>query len=301
MQGMKELRARALPGIVGVLLALALEALAVYLFVRGATALDEGGPPLLGHGGVDLVVSFVLLAAGTVVATGLVIVQPNYSRSVIFLGRYLGTLREAGWWWTVPLTSKPAVSLRVRNFESEKLKVNDLRGNPIQIAAVVVWRVIDAARALFEVDQYEEFVKIQSETALRHIASQYPYDHFEDESTPSLRENTDRVSQALAQELQERLAVAGVEVLDARLTHLAYSPEIAHAMLQRQQAEAVVAARAKIVEGAVGMVEMALRELQRSGLVDLDDERRAAMVNNLMVAIVGERAVQPVMNAGTIY
>ncbi|EKP94432.1 SPFH domain-containing protein [Thermaerobacter subterraneus] len=298
---MKELRARALPGIVGVLLALALEALAVYLFVRGATALDEGGPPLLGHGGVDLVVSFVLLAAGTVVATGLVIVQPNYSRSVIFLGRYLGTLREAGWWWTVPLTSKPAVSLRVRNFESEKLKVNDLRGNPIQIAAVVVWRVIDAARALFEVDQYEEFVKIQSETALRHIASQYPYDHFEDESTPSLRENTDRVSQALAQELQERLAVAGVEVLDARLTHLAYSPEIAHAMLQRQQAEAVVAARAKIVEGAVGMVEMALRELQRSGLVDLDDERRAAMVNNLMVAIVGERAVQPVMNAGTIY
>ena len=298
---MKETRAWALPGIVGLLPVLALEAGAVYLFVRGVLALESGADPVLGHGGVDLGVSLVALVAGILLASGWLIVQPNYSRSVVFLGRYLGTLRDPGWWWTAPLTSKPAVSLRVRNFESEKLKVNDLRGNPIQIAAVVVWRVVDAARALFEVDQYEEFVKIQSETALRHIASQYPYDNFEDHSAPSLRENTDSVSQALARELQERLAVAGVEVLDARLTHLAYSPEIAHAMLQRQQAEAVVAARAKIVEGAVGMVEMALAELQRSGLVDLDHERRAAMINNLMVAIVGERAAQPVINTGTIY
>ncbi|HEY8488953.1 MAG TPA: SPFH domain-containing protein [Thermaerobacter sp.] len=298
---MKERRAWALPGIVGLLASLVLAAASVYLFITGVSALDSGTRGVLGHGGIDLVASLLALAGAAAVASGMVIVQPNYSRSVVLLGRYLGTLREPGWWWTVPLAAHPAVSLRVRNFESEKLKVNDLRGNPIQIAAVVVWRVVDPARALFEVDAYEDFVKIQSETALRHIASQYPYDHFEDHRAPSLRENTDSVSQALAQELQERLAVAGVEVLDARLTHLAYAPEIAHAMLQRQQAEAVVAARAKIVEGAVGMVEMALQELQRSGLVDLDAERRAAMVNNLMVAIVGERAAQPVINAGTLY
>ncbi|ADU50511.1 band 7 protein [Thermaerobacter marianensis DSM 12885] len=298
---MKETRAWALPGIVGLVLALALGGAAVYLFIRGVSALESGAVPVLGHGGVDVTAGVLALIAAIIVASGMLIVQPNYSRSVVFLGRYLGTLREPGWWWTVPLTSQPAVSLRVRNFESEKIKVNDLRGNPIQIAAVVVWRVVDAARALFEVDKYEEFVKIQSETALRHIASQYPYDTFEDHSATSLRENTDIVSQALAQELQERLAVAGVEVLDARLTHLAYAPEIAHAMLQRQQAEAVVAARAKIVEGAVGMVQMALAELQRHGVVELDDERRAAMINNLMVAIVGERAAQPVINTGTLY
>ena len=298
---MQETRVRARPGVLGLLVVLFLSAGGVYLFIRGAVATTGDALPLLGQAAMDMVLGGLGTLLAAILATGLVVVQPNLSRSIIFFGRYLGTLRESGWWWTVPLTSKPAVSLRVRNFESEKLKVNDLRGNPIQIAAVVVWRVVDAARALFEVDQYEEFVKIQSETALRHIASQYPYDHFEDRDAPSLRENTDTVSQALARELQERLAVAGVEVLDARLTHLAYSPEIAHAMLQCQQAEAVVAARAKIVEGAVGMVEMALAELQRSGLVDLDHERRAAMINNLMVAIVGERAAQPVINTGTIY
>ncbi|MFS8640137.1 MAG: SPFH domain-containing protein, partial [Symbiobacteriaceae bacterium] len=256
---------------------------------------------LLGHAVVDIIVSVLVYVTAMILASGFVVVQPNLSRSIIFFGRYLGTLRESGWWWTVPLTSKPAVSLRVRNFDSDRLKVNDYRGNPIEIAAVVVWRVVDPAKALFEVDHYEEFVKIQSETALRHIASQYPYDTFEDDNAPSLRGNTDEVSADLAKELQERLAVAGVEVIDARLTHLAYAPEIAHAMLQRQQAEAVVAARKKIVEGAVGMVEMAIAELQRQGVIELDDERRANMINNLMVAIVSERSAQPVINAGTLY
>ncbi|HEX6989491.1 MAG TPA: SPFH domain-containing protein [Bacillota bacterium] len=250
---------------------------------------------------VDIILALVVLLGALILSSGLVIVQPNVSRSLILFGRYAGTLRTAGWWLTTPLTAKPAVSLRVRNFDSQTLKVNDLRGNPIEIGAVVVWRVIDAARALFEVDAYEDFVKIQSETAVRHIASQYPYDSFDDEREPSLRGNTDNVSADLAAELQERLGVAGVEVLEARLTHLAYAPEVANAMLQRQQAEAVVAARAKIVEGAVGMVQMAVQELQRTQVIDLDDERKATMINNLMVAIVSERAAQPVINAGTLY
>ena len=298
---MQETRVRALPGVLGLLVVLFLSAGGVYLFIRGAMATTGDAAPLLGHAAADMVLGGLGSLLAVILATGLVVVPPNLSRSVIFFGRYLGTLRDSGWWWTVPLTSKPAVSLRVRNFDSDRLKVNDLRGNPIEIAAVVVWRVVDAAKALFEVDHYEDFVKIQSETALRHIASQYPYDTFEDHNAPSLRGNTDDVSADLAKELQERLAVAGVEVLDARLTHLAYAPEIAHAMLQRQQAEAVVAARAKIVEGAVGMVQMALEELQRHGVIELDDERRATMINNLMVAIVSERAAQPVLNAGTLY
>lgn len=298
---MKERRAASLPGVLGFLVFLLLAAASLYVFVRGIRAVTVGDPPLLGNGAVDVVAGVSGFVVALLVTTGLVVVQPNVSRSVVFFGRYLGTLRESGWWWTVPLASTPAVSLRVRNFDGQRLKVNDLKGNPVEIAAVVVWRVVDPAKALFEVDAYEEFVRIQSETALRHIASQYPYDTFEDEHAASLRGNTDDISRSLARELQERLAVAGVQVLDARLTHLAYAPEIAHAMLQRQQAEAVVAARKKIVEGAVGMVEMALEELQRHGVIELDDERRATMINNLMVAIVSERAAQPVLNAGTLY
>lgn len=284
---MKEKEVWAISGFYGFLASLLLLVGGTYLFTTTAIAGIMGG-----------IFCYLL---GFILSTGLLVVEPNTSRSVVFLGRYLGTLRRSGWWFTAPLTSRPAVSLRVRNFQGDKLKVNDHRGNPIEIAAVVVWRVVDVAQALFEVEQYQEFVKIQSETAVRHIASQYPYDSFEGITGTSLRENTDEVSEALKKDLQERLKVAGVEVLDARLTHLAYAPEIAPAMLQRQQAEAVVAARAKIVEGAAGMVEDALEKLEKAGVLDLDPERRAAMINNLLVAIVGERGVQPVINTGSIY
>lgn len=279
-----------IPGIAGLLLIL----LATVAMVAG---IYQGGStgsvfPFLG---AVLALLFIVT-----VASGMHTVQPNEAAVIVFLGRYLGTNRNNGWWLTVPFTTKRKVSLRVRNFNSEKLKVNDANGSPIEIAAVVVFRVVDAARAVFDVDNYEQFVDIQSETALRHLANLYPYDSFSDDER-SLRGNPDELSRELSEELQERLAVAGVEVLEARLSHLAYAPEIAHAMLQRQQAAAIVAARQQIVEGAVGMVQMAIEELQRQGVVELDEERKAVMINNLMVAIVGERAVQPVVNTGTIY
>jgi regulator of protease activity HflC (stomatin/prohibitin superfamily) len=233
-------------------------------------------------------------------STGLVIVQPNQSAVVTFFGRYAGTIRESGIWLTIPLSSRKKVSLRVRNFNSAKLKVNDVNGNPIEIAAVIVFRVVDAAKAVFDVDNYEEFVEIQSESALRHVASKYPYDHFEGEGL-SLRGNSDEISTELAAELQERLSIAGVEMKEAKLTHLAYSTEIASAMLQRQQAAAILAARKIIVEGAVGMVEMAIARLEAEGIVKLDEERKAAMINNLMVAIVSDKAASPVINTGSLY
>ncbi|MFO7246719.1 MAG: SPFH domain-containing protein [Thermaerobacter sp.] len=297
---MQEIRARAVPGVLGLLLMLLLAAGGPFLFIRGVMSTTGDAVPVTTPV-LDIILAVLMMLAAVAIGTGLVVVQPNVSRSLIFFGRYAGTLREPGFWLALPLTSKPAVSLKVRNFESGTLKVNDSRGNPIEIGAVVVWRVVDAARALFDVDAYEDFVTTQSETSVRHIASQYPYDTFDDENEPSLRGNTDNVSADLKAELQERLAVAGVEVLEARLVHLAYAPEVASAMLQRQQAEAVVAARAKIVEGAVSMVQMAVDELQRNGVIDLDDERKAAMINNLMVAIVSERSAQPVLNAGTLY
>jgi regulator of protease activity HflC (stomatin/prohibitin superfamily) len=235
------------------------------------------------------------------VSRGFFIVQPNEAKVLIFFGQYLGSVRRSGFWWGTPFTIRKKVSLRVRNFNSSKLKVNDVEGNPIEIAAVVVFRVVDSAKALFDVDNYETFVEIQSETALRHIASSYPYDTFEDINASSLRGNADEVAAELARELQQRLQVAGVEVLEARLTHLAYATEIAGAMLQRQQAAAIIAARQKIVEGAVGMVQMAVNKLKEDGVIDLDEERKAAMVNNLMVAIVSEREAHPVINTGTIY
>jgi regulator of protease activity HflC (stomatin/prohibitin superfamily) len=212
----------------------------------------------------------------------------------------MGTVLESGLWMVLPLTTKGKISLKVRNFNSQTLKVNDAEGNPVEIGAVVVFKVKDTAKASFDVDNYERFVEIQSETAVRHIAAQYPYDTFSSTDTLSLRGNADEVASELMSELQSRLGVAGVQVLETRLTHLAYSPEIASAMLQRQQAIAIVSARTKIVEGAVGMVDMALRQLEENGIV-LDDERRAAMVNNLMVAIVSDRAATPVINAGTLY
>ncbi|MGG3821388.1 SPFH domain-containing protein [Geobacillus thermodenitrificans] len=234
-------------------------------------------------------------------ATGITIVHPNQAKVLTFFGRYFGTIRDSGLFLTVLLTVRKNVSLRVRNFTSSKLKVNDIQGNPIEIAAVVVFRVIDSAKAVFDVDDYEQFVEIQSEAAIRHVATKYPYDTFEDDNEVTLRGNADVISDVLAAELQERLRVAGVEVVEARLTHLAYSPEIAGAMLQRQQAAAILAARKKIVQGAVSMAQMAIEQLDKENILELDDERKAAMVNNLMVAIVSERATQPVINTGSLY
>ena len=240
----------------------------------------------------------ILISAMSI--AGLFVVNPNDGQAVLLFGNYLGTVRSQGFHWVNPFTTRMRVSMRVRNFESSKLKVNDHSGNPIEIAAVVVWRVVDTAEALFEVDDYKNFVQVQTESALRNLATSYPYDaHVEGEM--SLRSHTAEVAEKLKGEIQERLAKAGVEVLEARISHLAYAPEIASAMLQRQQASAIVAARSKIVEGAVGMVEMALAELQKKGLVDLDSERKAAMVSNLLVVLCSDRHTQPVVNTGTLY
>ncbi|GMB08024.1 SPFH domain-containing protein [Thermolongibacillus altinsuensis] len=248
----------------------------------------------------EIFLPIVFGLAAVVLASGITIVQPNQAKVIIFFGKYLGSIRDSGLFLTVPLTIHKTVSLRVRNFNSAKLKVNDVEGNPIEIAAVVVFKVIDSAKAIFDVDNYEQFVEIQSETAIRHVATKYPYDTFENEEI-TLRGNADVVSDVLAKELQERLNVAGVEVIEARLTHLAYSTEIASAMLQRQQAAAILAARKKIVEGAVSMAKMAIEQLDKEGGLQLDEERKANMVNNLMVAIISDRGAQPVINAGTLY
>jgi hypothetical protein len=235
-----------------------------------------------------------------VLAIGFFTVNPNEGRVLQLFGHYVGTARTPGLRWANPFYTKKRVSLRVRNFESAKLKVNDHEGNPIEIAAVVVWRVVDTAEAIFEVDDYANYVHVQSEAALRNLATSYSYDAHE-EDQKSLRGNTAEVAEHLKNEIQDRLAKAGVEVLEARISHLAYAPEIAAAMLQRQQAGAIIAARQRIVEGAVGMVEMALDLLSRRAIVQLDDERKAAMVSNLLVVLCGERSTQPVVNAGTIY
>ena len=231
---------------------------------------------------------------------GFFIVQPNGSLVLVLFGKYLGTVRESGFWWANPFTVKKAVSLRIRNFNSDKIKVNDLHGNPIEIAAVVVWRVVDSARALFDVQSYEEFVAIQSETAIRALASEYPYDG-EDDNKASLRGSPQEIADSLQKQVQTRLNIAGVEVLESRISHLAYAQEIAQAMLRRQQAQAIVAARQKIVEGAVGMVQSALQALSEQHIIELDEEKKATMVNNLMVALVSEREAQPVINTGTLY
>jgi regulator of protease activity HflC (stomatin/prohibitin superfamily) len=231
---------------------------------------------------------------------GFFTVSPNEGKVLQFFGRYVGTVRDAGPRWTNPFYSKRGVSLRVRNFESSKLKINDLDGNPIEIAAVVVWQVVDTAEALFKVNDYEDFVHIQSESALRAMATSYPYDSH-DTGALSLRSHGKEISDHLRKEIQERLASAGVDVVEARITHLAFAPEIAQAMLQRQQASAIIAARTRIVEGAVSMVEMALEQLQARGVVHLDEERKAAMVSNLLVVLCGERGTQPIVNTGTLY
>jgi regulator of protease activity HflC (stomatin/prohibitin superfamily) len=247
-----------------------------------------------------LVPAILVFFALVFTATGFFQVQPNQGQVLQLFGRYAGTVREAGLRWTNPFYSKRAVSLRVRNFESGKLKVNDADGNPIEIAAVVVWQVVDTAEAVFCVDDYENFVQIQSESALRQMAQSYAYDAH-DPKEPSLRSHGDEVNAHLRQEIKQRLGKAGVDVVEARISHLAYAQEIAQAMLQRQQAGAIIAARTRIVEGAVSMVEMALAELGKRGVVELDNERRAAMVSNLLVVLCGERGTQPVVNTGSLY
>ncbi len=243
----------------------------------------------------------LMIALWVFLMIGFFTLQPNMAAVLVLFGKYKGTVTTSGWCWANPLLRKIKVSLRSRNLNGEKIKVNDKRGNPIEIALVVVWRVADTARAVFDVDDFTSFVKVQSEAALRHLASAYAYDTFESDDEQSLRGNMEEVSAALQKELQERVEKAGVDIEEARLSHLAYAPEIASAMLQRQQADAIVAARARIVEGAIGMVEMALLRLEQGRAVDLDAERRAAMVSNLLVVLCGEHAATPVVYTGTLY
>lgn len=247
------------------------------------------------------IVAAILTGIALIVCLGgFFTVAPNEGKVLQFFGRYVGTVRDAGPRWANPFYSKTSVSLRVRNFESSKLKVNDLDGNPIEIAAVVVWQVVDTFDALFQVNDYEDFVHIQSESALRQMAQSYPYDSH-DSGGISLRSHGKEVADHLQEQIQERLASAGVKVIEARITHLAFAPEIAQAMLQRQQASAIISARTRIVEGAVSMVEMALDQLARRDVVQLDEERKAAMVSNLLVVLCGERGTQPIVNTGTLH
>jgi regulator of protease activity HflC (stomatin/prohibitin superfamily) len=247
-----------------------------------------------------IVLGALVVIVASIVLGGLFTVEPGEARVLQFLGRYVGTVRTDGLRWANPFTTRKKVSTRIRNHETSALKVNDADGNPIEIAAVVVWQVDDTARALFEVDDFVRFVGIQTETAVRHIANSYPYDNH-DEAGLSLRENADVITETLSIEIAARVQAAGVHVIESRLTHLAYAPEIAHAMLQRQQAGAVVAARSRIVEGAVGMVELALEKLAEHNVVQLDEERKAAMVSNLLVVLCGDRSTQPVVNTGSLY
>ena len=247
-----------------------------------------------------IISALVALAVQMVLAAGLFVVNPNEAKVLQLFGKYVGTARQPGLRFANPFFTKRRVSMRVRNFESARLKVNDLDGNPIEIAAVVVWRVVDTAEAIFEVDDYENYVHVQSESALRNMVTSYPYD-VHDDAQLSLRGHTQAIADHLRKEIQQRLSKAGVEVIEARISHLAYASEIAAAMLQRQQAGAIIAARQRIVDGAVGMVEMALDRLARNNVVELDEERKAAMVSNLLVVLCSERSTQPIVNTGTLH
>jgi regulator of protease activity HflC (stomatin/prohibitin superfamily) len=286
----RERQRTALPGLVMLLVFVAGELFAIWGVVNASQT----------HRDLQAILFAILMGVIAFLASGLFAVAPNEGKVLQLFGQYVGTVRDAGLQWANPFFKKKTVSLRVRNFESARLKVNDLEGNPIEIAAVVVWRVVDTAEALFEVDDYNNYVKVQTEAALRNLATSYPYDAH-DEATASLRGHTSKVADHLKREIQDRLAKAGVDVLEARISHLAYAPEIAAAMLQRQQAGAIIAARTRIVEGAVGMVDMALEMLSQKEIVKLDEERKAAMVSNLLVVLCGERGAQPILNTGTIY
>ena len=288
----RERKYEAVPGLPMLIVFILAALLCVYGIIRGV---GEGeGSPLMVIGSALGLLATVFLAAG------LFVVNPNEGRVLQLFGDYVGTVRTAGLRWANPFFTKKRISMRVRNFESARLKVNDNEGNPIEIAAVVVWQVVDSAEAVFEVDDYNNYVKVQSESALRNLATSYTYDTHDD-SQMSLRSHTAAVAEHLKKEIQERLSRAGVEVIESRISHLAYAPEIAASMLQRQQAGAIIAARQRIVEGAVGMVEMALDMLSRRDIVTLDDERKAAMVSNLLVVLCGERGAQPIVNTGTIH
>ena len=290
---MKEQSIRSFPGIPALLLLIALGAFAIYLFVMGAKGDGIPNPSML-------VAGLVVGGLAAVALGGFYMVEPNQAAVLSLFGKYVGTSKDQGLRWNNPFYAAKKISLRVRNFESGKLKVNDLDGSPIEIGAVVVWQVVDSAEAVYNVDDYESFVHIQSEAALRAMATSYPYDQHEDGKI-ALRSHAAEIAKHLTEEIQERLAQAGVNVAEARISHLAYAPEIAQAMLQRQQAGAIIAARTRIVEGAVSMVEMALEQLSARKVVDLDPERRAVMVSNLLVVLCGERGTQPVVNAGSIY
>jgi regulator of protease activity HflC (stomatin/prohibitin superfamily) len=289
-------------GFLGLLLALVLVALAVWSFTEvssGTQTTDASGEVTSQARPAFVVLGIVLALLALVVLTSIKVIQPGQTAVVQFFGRYIGTARRAGLTWLPPLATRRTVSVRVRNFETERLKVNDADGNPVDIAAIVVWQVADTAQATFAVEDVVDFVEVQSEAALRHVARTYPYDA--PEEVESLRGSTEVISSELAQEVAERVSIAGIEILEVRISHLAYSAEIAQAMLQRQQASAVIAARTRIVEGAVGMVQMALAELTRQGVVELDQERRAAMVSNLLVVLCGDSRATPVVNTGTLY
>lgn len=323
----QEIRRSAASGWIMLPVNILLVILGIYLLIRGIIVTDATR-----HFSYFIVAGPLMQALGIIFLCGHFTLQPNEARVLILFGAYKGTVRESGFFWANPFYSRirarvplsaaerehsraaragthtgmglrtlsTKLSLRVRNFISERLKVNDKRGNPVEIASVVVWRVEDTARAAFDVDDFETYVQIQSEAAIRHIASLYSYDHSEDQE-PTLRDSADEVAQALQTELRERLQKAGLAVDEARLTHLAYAPEIAQAMLRRQQAEAIIAARQKIVHGAVSMVDMALRELSDKQVVELDEERKAAMVSNLLVVLCGDKEIAPVVNTGTLY
>jgi regulator of protease activity HflC (stomatin/prohibitin superfamily) len=286
---MKENTSRSLPGIP--MLLLLLVAILAGAWLIGTSARD---------GSAGWIAGIAMVLGAIFLMLGLYKVEPNQAAVLDLFGKYVGTVKDNGLRWNNPFYGKKKVSLRVRNFESSKLKVNELDGSPIEIAAVIVWQVVDSAEAVYNVDDYESFVHIQSESAVRTMATSYPYDQHE-EGQFALRSHAAEVSKHLMEELQERLADAGVKVLDSRISHLAYAPEIAQAMLQRQQANAIIAARTRIVAGAVGMVEMALAELQKNGVVQLDEERKAQMVSNLLVVLCGERSTQPIVNAGSLY
>jgi regulator of protease activity HflC (stomatin/prohibitin superfamily) len=286
----RERAAATLPGLMVLLVVLLALGFLVYALVTQAFGESPG----------VMITEALLILGGSFLLLGVFVVNPNEGRVLQLFGDYVGTAKTAGLRWANPFYTKKRISLRVRNFESTKLKVNDLEGNPIEIAAVVVWRVVDTAEAVFEVDDYQNFVKVQTEAAVRNLATSYKYDAHEEDQM-SLRGNTAAVADHMKKEIQDRLSKAGVEVLEARISHLAYAPEIAQAMLQRQQAGAIIAARQRIVEGAVGMVQMALDMLSQRDILELDNERKAAMVSNLLVVLCGERSTQPVINTGTIY
>jgi regulator of protease activity HflC (stomatin/prohibitin superfamily) len=287
---MEERRLTPLDGWNALAIEVAAVAVAVVLAVVGAAV----------GSAIPVFVAVLVVVVVVIGVFGFFVNQPNQAKVLTLFGRYTGTVRDTGFWWVNPLAQRRAVSLRIRNFDSDTLKVNDAVGNPVEIAAVINWQIADTAKAVFDVDSYQSFVEIQTETAVRHVASEYPYDDYE-EGQLSLRANADEVTATLQHELQDRLVVAGVTVLDTRLRRLAYAPEIAQEMLRRQQANAVVAARQRIVEGAVGMVETALTMLSEQHIVQLDEERKAAMVSNLLVVLCSDRGAQPVVNSGSLY